>query len=105
MAKALLDISIEAGYPYAFVIDMNNADGEDLEADYNCYFECESIGQLQFSLVSALVDSYELLISKENTDKLLTNLEEYTVYTVKISDGAYSKLLSGRIHVDDKVRA
>jgi len=96
MAKAILDIFIEAGYPYAFII---------LEADYDCYFECESIGQLQFSVVSAVVDSYELLISKEDTNKLLTTLEEYTVYTVKISDGAYSQLLSGRIHVDDKVRS
>ena len=105
MAKALLDIQIEAGYPYPFILDMNDADGVDLETDYSCYFECDSIGQLQFAVVNGATNRYELLISKENTDKLLANLEEYTVYNIKTSDGAYSKLLSGRIHVDNKVRS
>lgn len=101
MAKALLDISIEQGYPYLFTLNMDNSDGEDLENDYTCYFECESIGQLQFSVD---VDKYSLTISKEDTGRLENNLEEYVVYIIKTADGEYEKLLSGRIHVDKKVR-
>ena len=102
MARTILDINVEAGYPYDFNIDMNDSDGLDMEDDYACYFECDSIGQLQFSVSN---NSYALSISKENTDKLLTNMEKYTVYTIKTVGGAYSKLLEGRIHINNKVRS
>ena len=101
MAKVISDISIEAGYPYLFNLNMDDADGNDLENDYTCWFECESIGKLQFSVDS---DKYTLTISKENTGKLVENLEEYVVYTIKTTDGTYDKLLSGRMHIDKKVR-
>ncbi len=102
MAKAILDIFIEASYPYQFNLNLNESDGVDLETDYDCYFYCDSIGELQFSVAN---DRYELTISEINTAKLLTNLEEYSTYTIKKRDSSYSKLLSGRIHVDDNVRA
>jgi len=101
MAKAILDISIEQGYPYLFVLNMDDSDGNDLENDYTCWFECDSIGKLQFGVD---IDKYSLTISKEDTGRLDTNLEEYVVYTVKTSDGTYDKLLSGRMHIDAKVR-
>ena len=104
MAKAILDLSMQAGYPYYFALDLNDSDGVDLESEYACWFECDSIGKLQLSVNDA-GDAYEITISKENTDKLLTNLEEYVIYTVKTSDSAYDKLLTGRIHVDAKDRA
>ena len=50
MARSIIDLSISAGYPYELNVDFNDATGADLEALYNCYFECDSIGQLQFSL-------------------------------------------------------
>lgn len=102
MAKVILDISIEQGYPYLFVLNVDDSDGNDLENDYTCWFECESIGKLQFSVD---VDKYSLTISKEDTGRLETNLEDYVVYTIKTSDGSYEKLAGGRIHVDKKVRA
>lgn len=102
MSRIIKDLNIEAGYPYEFNLDMNDALGVDLEGDYACYFECASVGRLQFSVVN---NAYILTISKENTDKLLTNLEEYTVHTIKTVGGAYDKILQGRIHINDKVRA
>lgn len=102
MAKVILDLYIEPSYPYQFNIDVNTAGGVDLEGDYSCYFYCESIGQLQFSVVG---DRYELTISSTNTDKLLDNLEDYTVYVIKTADSVPEKLMSGRIHIDKKVRA
>ena len=104
MAKAIQDLNIEAGYPYYFRLDLNSVSGEDLENDYSCYFECASIGLLEFS-VNTAGDAWELTISKEDTDKLLVNQEEYVVYTVKTSDSSYDKLLSGRMHIDAKVRS
>jgi hypothetical protein len=101
MAKAILDIYIEQGYPYPFNLDMNDADGVDLEADYSCYFYCVTIGVLPFSVVG---NRYELVISGINTAKVISNLDEYVVYTVKTSDSSEDKLLSGRIHSDAKVR-
>ena len=104
MAKAIQDLSIEAGYPYYLRLDLNDTSGGDLEDEYSCYFDCNSIGVLEFS-TNVTGDAWELTISKENTDKLLTNQEEYVVYTVKTSDGSYDKLLSGRMHIDAKVRS
>ena len=103
MARAVLDLSIQAGYPYEITLDMEDYNGNDLEADYSCYFYCESIGTLTFS-ANATNDAWELEISEANTDLLLTNLEDYVVYTIKTSDSKKTKLLEGRIHVDAKVR-
>ena len=103
MAKAILDLSIQAGYPFYFSLDLNDSAGLDLESEYSCWFECESIGKLQLS-VNTEGTAYEITISKENTDLLLTNLEEYVIYTIKTSDSSYDKLLSGRLHIDAKVR-
>lgn len=97
-----MDLFIEKGYPYTFNLDMNNTDGADLEGDYYCYFECSSIGKLQFGVAN---NRYELEISEVNTNKLVNNLEEYVVYVVKKSNSKPEKLLTGRIHVDEKVRA
>lgn len=97
MAKELIDIYVEQGYPYDFVLDMNDANDLDLESEYNCYFSCPSIGTKVFSVVA---DSYFLELTAIDTGLLDTNLEEYTVYTIKISDGSKDKLLSGRIILD-----
>lgn len=102
MAKAILDLFIEQGYEYPLNINVNTPAGADLENDYSCFFECDSIGKLQFAVVG---DRYELTLSVVNTNKLTKSLEGYVVYLIKTADGSYSKLLSGRIHVDKKVRA
>ena len=101
MAKVISDISIEQGYLYLFNLNLDDSDGNDLESDYSCWFECESIGKLQF-----IVDSgrYTLTIPANQTVKLVSNLEEYVVYTIRTSDNTYDKLLTGRIHIDSKVR-
>ena len=102
MGKAIVDLFIEKSYPYNLNVNFDDTDGTDLEDLYACYFECDSIGQLAFSKAN---DRYELEISAANTDLLDDNLEEYTVYAIKVSDSSPKKLLSGRIHLDKKVRA
>jgi hypothetical protein len=107
MAKAILDIYFEKAFPYEFNLNMNTPAGEDLENDYNCYFECAPItagvgnSRLQFSVVN---NRYHLDISGVNTDKITSSLEEYIVYIVEIATGKEEKLLSGRVHIDHKVR-
>ena len=101
MARAIQDLFINQGYNYYFSIDLEDSVGLDIEVDYTCYFECDSIGKLEFSVVD---DRYELIISGSNTDKLETQLEEYVVYVTATIDGEYDKLLGGRIHIDEKVR-
>lgn len=101
MAKEILDIYIEPSYEYEFNLDFNDSDGADLEGYYNCYFKCESIGELQFSVVGT---QYRLVISEANTALLTNNLEEYSVYVKNTSSSKYDKLLSGRIHIDNRVR-
>ena len=102
MAKAIQDLFINQGYPYELNINMQDSSGLDLEEDYNCYFECDSIGQLQFSVAN---DRYELTISAINTSKLSTTLEDYVVYIIKTADSVPEKLMSGRIHIDEEVRS
>ena len=103
MAKEILDIYVEPGYSYEFNLNFDTVTGVDLEPDYTCYFNCASIGELQFTH-NTTSKHYELLISEANTAKLLSNLEEYSVYVKKTADNKYDKLLSGRIHTDNKVR-
>ena len=102
MAKAIQDLFINQGYPYELNINMQDSSGLDLEEDYHCYFECDSIGQLQFSVAN---DRYELTISAINTSKLSTTLEDYVVYIIKTADSVPEKLMSGRIHRDEEVRS
>lgn len=102
MGRAISDLNIEAGYPYTFRLDINSSTGDNLEGDYACYFECKSTGKLQFAVVA---EAYDIVIPKEKTALMLTNLEQYTVYTVKTSDGTYDKILEGRLHVNKKVRS
>lgn len=97
-----MDLFIDVGYPYDLNINMNTAAGTDLEQDYSCYFECDSIGQLQFTVANS---RYELEISATDTDKLTTMHEEYVVYAIKTADSKPEKLLSGRIYIDERVRA
>ena len=101
MAKEILDIYIEPNYEYEFNLNFNDSNGTDLEGDYTCYFKCDSIGELAFSLVGS---QYELVISEANTALLTSNLEEYAVYVKSTTTSKYDKLLSGRIHIDKKVR-
>ena len=103
MAKEVLDIYFEPGYEYEFNLDFNSDAGTNLETDYNCYFKCASIGELQFPY-NATTEQYEMTISEANTAKVTSNLEEYVVYVKKIADNKYTKLISGRIHIDNKVR-
>ena len=102
MAKAIQDLFINQGYPYDLNIDMQDSDGLDLENDYSCYFECDSIGQLQFDVVD---ERYELTISAINTRKIENTLEDYVVYILSTSDSVPEKLMSGRIHIDSEVRS
>ena len=81
----------------------NATNGADLESDYRCFFECKSMGIFMFA-VSGSGDRYELEISANNTNKLTTNLEEYVCWVEKISDGKTEKLLSGRIHLDKRIK-
>lgn len=106
MGRAIQDLHIEAGYPYELEIDLNSYEGLDMEEDYTAYFECDSIGKLTFTPTDDGYSEYTyiLTISKEDTDKLLVNLEKYTVYTIKTSDSDYDKLLEGRLHVNGKLR-
>lgn len=101
MAKEILDLYIEQGYEYPLNLDFNASDGSDLETDYTCFFESPSIGTKQFSVIS---NAFSLTLSEADTSKLTTNLEEYVVYAYNITNGTYDKLLSGRIHVDSRIR-
>ena len=47
---------------------------------------------------------YTLTLSGTDTAKLTDNLEEYVVYVTETATGVESKLLTGRIHLDKKVR-
>lgn len=99
--KELIDIYIEQGYPYDYQLNFDLYDGSDLEGDYNCYFYTKSIGIKQFS---AVADIFNLTLTKEDTGKIVTNLESYVVYVIEKSTSEESKLVSGRIHIDNKVR-
>lgn len=102
MAKEIIDIYIEKGYPYPFDIDFNTEDGLDLESEYTCWFENKDIGLKQFSVID---NTFKLILTQEDTGKLESNLEDYVVYAQKISTSEYEKLLSGRIIIDEKVRS
>jgi hypothetical protein len=102
MTKVIVDLFIEKGYPYNLNVNMDTVDGTNIEPSHTCYFYCESIGTLTFSVVD---NRYELEISSIDTDKLGSSLEDYSVYVIANSDGKYRKVLSGRIHTDKKVRA
>ena len=100
MAKEILDIYVEQGYPYNFDIDFNLFDGTDLENDYTCVFYNSSIGSKNYSVVS---NTFKLTLSKEDTGKITKNLETYVVYATETATGLTDKLLSGRIILDKKV--
>lgn len=94
MAREVLDLYIEQGYAEDITLDFNLSDGTDLESDYNAYFYNANIGTKQFSIVGS---AYYLQLTSEDTGKLVDNLEPYTVYSIKISNGVKDKLLTGRI--------
>ena len=100
MAKELIDIYVEQGYPYDFTLDFNDTYGNDLENDYTTYFYNKSIGTKSFSVI---LSAYTLALSAEDTGKISSNLEEYSVYAVNNTTSDKSKLLSGRIILDKKV--
>ena len=102
MAKEIIDIYIEQGYEYDFVLDYNLASGGDLESDYTCYFHNDSVGTKQFSVISG---SYSLTLTEEDTGKITNNLESYVVYVQHNTTQKHEKLLSGRIHLDKKARS
>lgn len=103
MAKVIIDIHIEQGYPYTYTLDMNDADGNDLETDYSCWFYSEQTGAVEFD-VNPTDDGYNLTLSATDTDKLTVTSEEYVIYTIKTSDSSEDKLVTGRMHIDFKVR-
>lgn len=100
MAKEILDIYVEQGYPYEFSIDLNTTDGVDLEPDYTAYFYNEDIGTKTFEV---LANTYRLVLSSEDTGKITENLTKYVVYAVNNSTTEKDKLLTGRIVLDKKV--
>lgn len=102
MAKEILDIYVEQGYPYTFDLDFNATDGSDLEDGYNTYFYNEYIGTKTFSIVTG---KYSLTLTAEDTGKLLNNLSNYVIYAVNTTTSDKEKLLTGRIVVDKKVGA
>lgn len=97
MAKEILDIYVEQGYPYDFTLDYNTVDGSNLESSHTCYFFSNSIGIKQFSIVD---NKYSLVLGPEDTGKLTNNLEAYNIYAYETSTGTKLKLLSGRIILD-----
>ena len=97
MAKEILDIYVEQGYPYDFDLDFNASDGSNLESSHTCYFFSNSIGIKQFSIVD---NKYNLVLGAEDTGKLVNNLEAYDIYAYETSTGSKIKLLSGRIILD-----
>lgn len=97
MAKEILDIYVEKGYEYEFNLNFNSDTGTDLEPEYDCWFESSSIGVKQYTVLDNM---FKLTLSATDTNKLTTNLEKYAVYVNNISSGVYSKLLTGRIHVE-----
>ena len=100
MAKEIIDIYVEQGYPYSFDLDFNLYDGTDLENDYTCTFYNKNIGYKNFTNTGGY---FSLVLTFEDTGKIVNNLENYVVYVTKISNSNKSKLLSGRIHLDKKV--
>lgn len=102
MAKELLDIFIEQGYPYEFDLDFNEIDGDDLEDAYDCFFDNESTGNKQFSVFD---NKYTLTLTKEDTGKIKTNNQQYVVYVIDKLTGNYAKLLSGRIVLEPQIRS
>jgi hypothetical protein len=48
MAKEILDIYVEVGYPYEYLLDFNLFDGTDLENNYTCWFYNKHINSKQF---------------------------------------------------------
>lgn len=102
MAKEIIDIYIEQGYPYVFDLNFDLYDGTSLESDYTAYFECDSLGSKTFSVTG---DIYTLIFTEEDTQLLATNLEEYVVYVVHNTTSEKDKVLSGRIVVDKRVRS
>ena len=97
MAKEISDIYVEKGYEYEFNLNFNSDTGTDLEPEYDCWFESSSIGVKQYTVLDNM---FKLTLSATDTNKLTTNLEKYAVYVNNISSGVYSKLLTGRIHVE-----
>lgn len=100
MAKEIIDIYVEQGYPYSFDLDFNLYDGTDLENDYTCYFYNEYIGTKTYSV---LTGKYVLTLTSEDTGKIVNNLSKYVVYTVNNTTSEKDKLLTGRIVLDKKV--
>lgn len=101
MAKEIIDIYIEQGYEYQFSLDFNLFDDSDLESEYTCKFYNDNIGYKTFTNTGS---SYYLVLTAEDTGKISSNLEEYEVYVTERNSGISSKLLSGRIHIDRKIR-
>ena len=97
MAKEILDIYVEKGYEYEFNLNFQDSTGDDLEIDYECWFESHSIGIKQYTVSDNM---FKLTLSASDTSKLTVNLEKYAVYVSNISSGVHSKLLTGRIHVE-----
>ena len=101
MAKEILDMTIAKGYSYPINLDFNQADGANLETDYTCYFKNSNIGVKTFSVVNNM---FSLTLSKEDTGKLVNNLEDYEVYVKNTSTQEYEQLLTGRIHLEGTLR-
>lgn len=107
MSAQVTDIYIEQGYPYVFDIDFNLYSGEDLENNYECYFYNSKIGTKQFSKEFNEPSEqyvYTLELSSTDTSKVITNLTEYSVYAIDNITNKESKLLTGRIHLDKRLR-
>lgn len=101
MAKEIIDIYVEQGYPYNFDLDFNLFDGSNLEDDYTCYFYSDSIGTKEYDVEDNI---FKLTLSEADTSKLDNNLENYVVYVINTQTSTKEKLLSGRIHLDRKTR-
>lgn len=101
MAKEILDITISKGYSYPIFLDFNAVDNSNLEEDYACYFKNDNIGVKNFSVEN---NQFYLLLSEEDTGKLVNNLEEYEVYVRNLTTQAYDQLLTGRIHLEGTLR-
>ena len=101
MAKEILDMTIAKGYSYPIQLDFNQVDGTDLETDYTCYFKNSNIGVKTFSVVD---NAFYLVLTEEDTGKLVNNLEEYEVYVRNTSTQDYEQLLTGRIHLEGTLR-
>ena len=102
MAKEIIDIYVEKGYRYEYAIDLNDVSNNDIEGDYDCYFENEYVGKKQFTNIS---DEYYILeLLSTDTGKITKNLSEYVVYVIEKASGKPDKLLTGRIVLDKQIR-